>query len=839
MTGGLRYSAGNNQGTTFPAWVEDRNGNQAIISDNGGGAITVTDSAGRAELKSSGFGATGNTLTVAGLANPYTLTWGSSSYNFTVPYHEVSVMTCGTAKQLAGGSYPTIQSLELPNGQSYKFYYETTYGLISEIVYPSGGWVKYTWGMNPTADIALFPNDSGNQNACAYQYGQPVVTKRQVSYDGTTIAEEQDFNTYGTTWNGSNNYYWTTKNATVTTQALGSSFNTTYLYTPINVGNNDPTSTSLFAPQAPVESQVSYYNWNGSLLRTVNETWNNQYELATKKTTLNDVQPPITSEVAYFYDPTGVVLVGEIDEYDFGQSAPTRKTVTNYASFAPTPLYPSGPSIQDRPSSVIIYNGSGTRVAETDYAYDGSAVSPMTGIDGHDDTNYGSSYNVRGNATKVTRQCFPSCTNAITTYKYDQTGQITSMTDPCGSATCGDMTGTNHTTLYSYADSFTTCGGSAPSGSTNAYLTKVTDPLGHIASYCYGYNDGQLRGATDPNLQTTTYAYNDSLGRPTSATYPDGGQTTYSYNDTPPSPTVTTSKLIVSGRSLTDIATMDGMGHQVGTQLTSDPEGTIYTATTYDGLGHAYTTSNPYRSTSDPTYGVTTYSYDALGRIKLVVPPDGTSTNNNVATQYCGATTLVTDQAGRSRRSTSDALGHLVEVDEPNSTTATVNVCPAQGDPVWITTYGYDALDDLYSVVQGGSHNRGFVYDSLKRLTSSTNPETGNVAAGGTVSYTYDANGNVSTKKDGRGTTSTITYSYDNLNRMIGKSYANTDPSVSYAYDQTTCVVVPTCYNVGRRTSMTEANGSESWAYDKMGRLWGQTAYHQQHSKDDRLHLRP
>jgi len=163
LTGGLRYSAGNNQGTTFPAWVEDRNGNQAIISDNGGGAITVTDTAGRAELKSSGFGATGNTLTVAGLANPYTLTWGSSSYNFTVPFHEVSVITCGTAKQPASGTYSTIQSLELPNGQSYKFYYEATYGLISEIVYPSGGWVKYTWGMNPTADIALFPNASGNQ----------------------------------------------------------------------------------------------------------------------------------------------------------------------------------------------------------------------------------------------------------------------------------------------------------------------------------------------------------------------------------------------------------------------------------------------------------------------------------------------------------------------------------------------------------------------------------------------------------------------------------------------------------------------------------------------------
>ena len=124
-------------------------------------------------------------------------------------------------------------------------------------------------------------------------------------------------------------------------------------------------------------------------------------------------------------------------------------------------------------------------------------------------------------------------------------------------------------------------------------------------------------------------------------------------------------------------------------------------------------------------------------------------------------------------------------------------------------------LDDLISVVQGTTHNRSFAYDSLKRLTSSTNPETG------TTAYTYDADNNVITKSDARGFT--IAYSYEQLNRMTGRTYSNGDPSVSYAYDQTTCVVVPTCYNIGRRTSMTDADGSEStgpttqWAVE-----WGE-----------------
>jgi hypothetical protein len=42
-----------------------------------------------------------------------------------------------------------------------------------------------------------------------------------------------------------------------------------------------------------------------------------------------------------------------------------RKTVINYASFAPTPIYPGGASIFDRPLSVVVKDGNSNRVAET------------------------------------------------------------------------------------------------------------------------------------------------------------------------------------------------------------------------------------------------------------------------------------------------------------------------------------------------------------------------------------------------------------------------------------------------------------------------------------------
>jgi hypothetical protein len=51
---------------------------------------------------------------------------------------------------------------------------------------------------------------------------------------------------------------------------------------------------------------------------------------------------------------------------------------------------------------------------------------------------------------------------------------------------------------------------------------------------------------------------------------------------------------------------------------------------------------------------------DSLGRVTSVLSPDGAT----VATEYRGAEVTVTDQAGRKRRSVSDALGRLEKVVE-------------------------------------------------------------------------------------------------------------------------------------------------------------------------------
>jgi YD repeat-containing protein len=103
-------------------------------------------------------------------------------------------------------------------------------------------------------------------------------------------------------------------------------------------------------------------------------------------------------------------------------------------------------------------------------------------------------------------------------------------------------------------------------------------------------------------------------------------------------------------------------------------------------------------------------------------------------------------------------------------------------EPGGLTTqYGYDALNNLVSVNQLGlsgtdtARYRSFAYDSVLRLTSATNPESG------TASYTYDSNGNVLTKVspavNATSGMQTIGFSYDGLNRLCYKVFGGAAPN--------------------------------------------------------------
>jgi RHS repeat-associated protein len=138
----------------------------------------------------------------------------------------------------------------------------------------------------------------------------------------------------------------------------------------------------------------------------------------------------------------------------------------------------------------------------------------------------------------------------------------------------------------------------------------------------------------------------------------------------------------------------------------------------------------------------------------------------------------------------------------------------------YITFYSYDPLGNLLRAEQHGGTTdstkwrvRSFTYDSLSRLLTSTNPEKG------TVSYQYNNDGVMTSKTDARG----ITVNYnpsdapiDVLHRVLKKMYSNSDPAVTFVYDQGT-------NGIGRLSSASVGTISKSYSYDPLGRVVGQT----------------
>jgi YD repeat-containing protein len=860
--------------TMMPSQIIDRHGNTFSFTSPDGTystALQYTDSQGRAAVSMT-RSANADILYTYGMQEPYkvNVTGNLVNYetnplilNFTAMYPTPSNGTyfCGPLEGTDGTlvhampSAGEVTSIVLPNGDQYTFQYDTTNGMITKLIYPNGGYISYEWGIQSGVSVGYFvwlaltniggglaSTPNGAYHLCQDKYDRVMLRHRYVSYDGANIAEEQDFS-----YVYPSNALISLPQTTVVTNDMvrGTSFKTVYNYTSFPSGSNgyaDGRAQACPVPQSacsgvlpnymstdtsgvPVEQSRAEYGTDGSLLRTETTTWYNQYEVKSKSVQLGSSSGN-TSTTTYQYAPgftssvLGSQLVTEKDENDSSTTpATTRSTLTSYQTSLAGPSMPftvngvaysyTAPIIDRVATSKVTTGGTvangATLMAETDF----------------------SNFNSAGDAQTVTALCLQTnCPgNSVTTYAYNSSGQITSVTDP-----------RKNTTTYSYTDSPTNSGWA---GGTNAYLTNITYPLNESRSFKYDYSIGSLTQAIDENGQATVYCYTaggckgssyEALLRPTEVDYPDGGQTVYSYTDGT-SPSVTESQLIYASNPLpactsaplwkTTVTSMDGIGHAVRSQLTSTcPADTISTETTYDGDGQIYTVTNPHRASAAATDGTVTYAYDAIGRKTQMIDSDGVSTQQ---WSYSGNVVSYTDEDQNQRKRTSDAFGRLLTVLEPSAISQS---------PTMETDYTYDAVSNLLSVKQNGLigsdivRTRSFAYDSLSRLLTATNPETG------TMGYTYDANGNVITKTDAR---SVITsYTYDLRNRLLSKSYSGDAGSTPWSCYQYSLASVTN--GVGRLSNAWTQSASAGqcaataptsgfWtkrsvlAYDSMGRV--------------------
>jgi RHS repeat-associated protein len=739
-----------------------------------------------------------------------------------------------TATYLLPGDTPGQNAVTLPDGTSYTFQYTTinlplvgqqttpqTFTVLSKVTFPSGG--SITYGYPPSAVAS----------SCANQinYYLPITSRSVDANDGNGPQ----------TWTYSRN----SSTAVVTvTDPVGNKSTHTFA---------GPSGNSLCFPY---EVQNQQFDGQGNLLKTVNtafagagsgEIWLPPIDyLPTSVTTIwADGQERKTSTTydrdhgttfAYgvllmptgiqFGSPTGYTdNPWSVAETDYASNAPggtLRTANTNYQAFANSNYL--GRNLLDLISSIQVQNGGGVQQAYTNYGYDEFGLQ-SSGV--AEQKVAGESY--PGNQTSIHRwlsngsavsqaPCNVSVASGgylLTNYVYFDTGEIQKATDPC-----------LYPTSYLYSSAY-----------YGAYRTTLTNAANQNTTFGYDFNTGFVTSITDPNSQATTKTY-DIMGRLAGIAYSDGGSTTYCYTDlggatcsqafAPPFEVVET-KAITSSVNQISTYVFDGLGRVTQTQLNSDSPTATYTQTTYDAVGRKSRVYNPTRcnppttNCGETTWGYATYNYDALNRVTSIIEQDGSAITTNYASFPCAT---ITDETGKSRKSCADGLGRLSYVWE---------------DPTGLnyeTVYQYSALGDLLSVTQNGSNSsnarlRSFSYDSMSRLTSANNPESG------TVAYGYDADGNVVTKnapspnQPSTGTrTVTTTYAYDMLNRLTGKSYNDgyasngPTPGTGYAYDGNTlsgCATVPPTladsYPVGRRTSMCDGSGATSWKHDTMGRV--------------------
>ncbi|MCI0349526.1 MAG: hypothetical protein L0Z53_08885, partial [Acidobacteriales bacterium] len=714
------------------------------------------------------------------------------------------------------GTWTVPGQITFPNGMTYTFTYEQNqYGEPSSVTLPTGGQISWTWD----------PPDSAGR----------LVKTRTVTVNGQSAT---------TTYNGG-----------VVTDPLGNE--TTYTWAAIKSGFRDWSVVENFDPpkyQTDVQQYQGTAAASGTLLKTVHTDYTGQTGSSRPGTilpireTTTWAQANLVKKTEMTYDIltvwSGKVTWNNVKstlEYDWGVGSPgalLRQTEFNYlhelnASYGNL-------NIANRVVDQVVKDGAGNIKANTHTNYDetDSLIASLGGAPNHNSAK-GTGYFLRGNPTRVQRWLNTTGAWLTTRNVYDDLGNLRSTTDPAPS--------NDHTTSFSYSDSWWSNTACVPAGSnTQAYVTQTTNALSHSSTTQYYPCTGQVGHSRDPNdianSRDGTKRTYDLMNRILQIDSPDGGQTKFAYDSTPNAVTVRTDTLLNSGGSgnpgtcvgdkwASTWTQVDGLARVKRTATCNGlPVGLLHSDqvdTCYDLLGRKSFVSYPFQGPgftpdsyicNNSQRAGDTFTYDALSRPRQVINTDG----GIIDTAYfSGHYTVVTDQAGKKRSAQLDGLGRLIFVEEPNAANSLTN---------W-TLYFYDTLDNLTRVEQQGADHvnqanwriRTFQYDSLSRLTSATNPESG------TITFAYDNDGNLISKTapapNQTGTQTVATsFGYDKLHRIIWKVYSNSPAIPRFYYDLAQTWGVNISNPIGRRVlafNQLTTDGpvvGNVTSYDAMGR---------------------
>lgn len=719
-----------------------------------------------------------------------------------------------------------LGEIELPDGSKYNFEYNS-YGEISKIVYPTGGYERFEYGITPAIGFSALE---------IYTQGNRGVTTRYVSFDGQNETEE---------WNYSSN------GATVTTTAPDGTQTETVRYSSPSYGFGfedpragmvkeekvkDPTNAirsrklyevDVLGPQGPNANENAQRD--PRLLRTISINIEGSNALATmsetKYETPGENGSSAPTDLRYFahLNPTEVksyhylslslatAQSGSLETIkdlfvQSGQLAMRSKTIydydENYMKRGISSLPVESQILNPLNGNVIaksqtVYDDPIYRVSDsptlTGYGIDTGYASD-TWVDPASDASIPTNSRAKRGVPTATKTWYAEESRWLSAHtQYDQYGNPRKVWDV--SNISGKFNETEYSANYHCAYP-TKAIIPAPAASSNGHVSHATSQV----STSYDLRTGLAVSVTDDFGQVSTTEY-DTLSRPIRAnpvvvngvaTGPIT-ETVYGVPDSsghfPANQRFTKIRKQIEANTWDEMVTYkDSFGRAIKT-VSTDSEGEVITETKYDLMGRAYLATNPYRAGNAVFWNRT--KFDELGRpIKQyapaawedasVVDPElnvnlvGLSTSSygiSTATNHVGTFVVSHDSSGRKGRSITNVLGQLLRVDEPTAVGGSTDADLGHiNSPAQPTYYTYDPYGNLIRVNQG-SQNRYFKYDSLGRLTRVRQPE-------------QEVNPDIALY-DGYTNTNqwTSAFTYDDLNNVVTATNAK-NVTVGNSYDR-------------------------------------------------------
>lgn len=483
----------------------------------------------------------------------------------------------------------------------------------------------------------------------------------------------------------------------------------------------------------------------------------------------------------------------------------------------------SGPHIFNLATSTDVYGADDfTPASSTRYFYDQQPGSQLQATPGA--AQHVAAPNQRGNVTMVKRYADAAGQNESTaiveTRGYDDCGNVIRV-----STSCCEQTSFQYSAGTQYAWPESIVRGSATDAAQQVRTRSVVDLATGLQLESYDGND-----------RRSNTVYNALSLRPE---YEYGATGAYAYHIYDDTNVILYDFLYPAGQSGFGFAARsdkypDGYGRLRAEVAYGIGYSVDRVDTVYDEVGRTARQSRPFTGTAAQQWY--SYTYDELDRVKRVTAPDGSVSERfyneaarpAAASGGAGQTMRARDPWGRERWARFDELDRLVEVVEPDDTSAG---SVASGG--YRTEYQYDILGNLTQVAQGAQQRR-FRYDSLSRLThqklaerDATIRDNGSYAGlnnGGAWSdtFAYDTRSNLVSSLDARGVLTTFNYNNDPLGRLRSVNYAipagaNIAATAGVMYEYMTTG------DLMRLRKVTDGMGFEEFAYDSEGRMYQKT----------------